>query len=141
MDRNIASSANLVVFKDLGILQLEFDRPELAKLASQARQALSSVKGDLQKWAYVYAPDSDFMGLLENDLPSFWKPTLSRVFASEETPPQASRPKKTTPQEKAQRAQEMRRSGLTYSEIAERLGVSKATVVNYLKGYPYQSDK
>ena len=43
-----------------------------------------------------------------------------------------------TPQEKAQRALEMSESGLTYSEISIRLGVSKATVVNYLKGYPYK---
>ena len=138
VDLNIASSANLVVFKDLGILQLEFDRPELAKLATRARQVLSTVQGDRQKWAYVYAPDADFMGLLENQLPSFWKPSLSNVFAREEVPSQVSRPKKMTPQEKAQRALEMSESGLTYSEISIRLGVSKATVVNYLKGYPYK---
>ena len=29
VDRNITSSASVVVFKDLGMLQLEFDRPEL----------------------------------------------------------------------------------------------------------------
>ena len=78
------------------------------------------------------------MGLLENQLPSFWKPSLSNVFAREEVPSQVSRPKKMTPQEKAQRALEMSESGLTYSEISIRLGVSKATVVNYLKGYPYK---
>ena len=141
MDRNIASSANLVVFKDLGILQLEFDRPELSKLATQARQALGGVQSNLQRWAYVYAPDADFIGLLENELPSFWKPTLSKVFATEEISSQVSMPKTMTPQEKAQRAKQMRQSGLSYSEISVRLGVSKATVVNYLKGYPYQSDK
>lgn len=74
VDRNIASSANVIVFKDLGMLQLEFDRPELTKLAAQAREAFATVKGDRRRWAFVYAPDNDFLGLLENDLPTFWKP-------------------------------------------------------------------
>ena len=46
VDRNIVRSANVVIFKDLGILQLEFDRSELNKLASEARQAFQKVEGD-----------------------------------------------------------------------------------------------
>ena len=44
VDRNIVSSANVVLFKDLGTLHLEFDRPELNKIASQTIEALASVK-------------------------------------------------------------------------------------------------
>ena len=40
VDKNIASSASVVVFKELGILQPEFDRPELRKLVAQATEAL-----------------------------------------------------------------------------------------------------
>jgi len=36
-------------------------------------------------------------------------------------------------------AKEMRANGATYSMIAEALGVTRGTVVNYLKGYPYRS--
>jgi predicted transcriptional regulator len=43
-----------------------------------------------------------------------------------------------TPQEKASRAKELRASGASYSQIAEALGVTRGTVVNYLKGYPYR---
>ena len=42
VDKNIASSANVIIFKDLGMLQLQFDRPELNQLASQAKEALAS---------------------------------------------------------------------------------------------------
>ena len=35
VDKNIASSANVVVFKELGMLQLEFDRRELNKVATR----------------------------------------------------------------------------------------------------------
>jgi DNA-binding CsgD family transcriptional regulator len=138
VDRNIASSANVVIFKDLGILQLEFDRPEINKLAAQAKEGFAGVTGDKRGWAYVYAPDHDFQGLLENALPSFWKPSLSRLFAIEAPPAAPRAAKAMTPQEKASRAKELRASGASYSQIAEALGVTRGTVVNYLKGYPYR---
>jgi len=138
VDRNIVSSANVVVFKDLGMLQLEFDRPELNKLTAQARQAFATVRGDKRRWSFVCAPDTDFLGLLENELPPFWKPKLSHLFAHASAPSTPRPPKRMTPQEKAQKAREMRDGGASIREIARTLGVSPSTVVNYLKGYPYQ---
>ena len=138
VDRNIASSASVLVFKDLGMLQPEFDRPELKSLVRQARDAIAARSGDRRLWAYVYSPDADHLGLLKSQLPSFWKPSISRLFAQGSTS-SASRPaKKMAPQDKAQRAMELRQEGHSYSQIAMRLGVSKSTVVNYLKGYPYR---
>ena len=133
VDKNIASSANVVVFKDLGILQLEFDRPELNKLATQAKEALAMVTGDRRGWGFVYAPDADFMGILGNTLPSFWKPSLSRLFATEAVPAQPRTPQPMSPQEKAAKAKEMKANGASYSVIAQALGVTKGTVVNYLR--------
>jgi len=138
VDRNIASSANVVVFKDLGMLQLEFDRPELAKLASQAQAALDGVTGDKRRRSFVYAPDTDFCGLMENQLPSFWKPSLSKLFASEGAPAAHRPSKQPTPQEKAARAKAMRQQGASLKTIADALGVARGTVVNYLQGYPYR---
>ena len=141
VDRNIASSANVVIFKDLGMLQLEFDRPEINKLAAQAGMAFAGIRGDRRSWAYVYAPDNDFLGLLENELPSFWKPGLSKLFASESLPAAPRAPRVMTVQEKAARAKQLRAQGHSYSEIAMALGVSRATVVNYLRDYPYRDKK
>ncbi len=135
-DRNIASSANVIVFKDLGILQLEFERPELNKLAAQAREAFATVQGDRRRWSFVYAPDADFIGLQESTLPTFWEPALSRLFAAEAARSPLRAPARLTPQEKAAKARAMRAQGASYRQIADALGVSRSTAVNYIKGYP-----
>ena len=138
MDLNIASSASVMVIKDLGVVQSEFDRPELRKLVVKAGEALAAVGKDKRKWAFVFSPDADHEGILECQLPSFWKPRPSRLYAAETTS-QAQRPlAKMTPKEKAARAQELRAKGYFYPQIMRGLGVSKSTVVNYLEGYPYR---
>jgi len=137
LDKNIASSANAVIFKDLGILQLEFDRRELNKIATNAQQAFATLSGDKRKWAYVYAPDSDFVGLMENSLPTFWKEKLSHIFATgREVIPRA--PKKTPLSRRIEKAKYYSRQGLSLGQIAKLMGVSKPTVKNYLEDYPYK---
>ena len=139
VDRNIASSSNVLVFKDVGMLQLEFDRPELNKLATQARESFANLKGDKRRWSYVHAPDSDFSGLMENELPSFWKPRLSNLFAADSSPSPTRAPKHMTREEKAKKARELRAGGASYGEICHAVGVkSRSTVQNYIKGYPNQ---
>ena len=138
MDRNIASSASVLIFKDLGILQPEFDRPELRKLVEQAKDAMATHRGDKRHLNYVYSPDADYLGLMTNQLASFWKPSYSRLYATE-LATSARKPgvKMDTPG-KVQRAKDLRNKGFSYSQIASELGVTKGTVVNYLKGYPYR---
>ena len=138
VDRNVASSANVVIFKDPGMLQPEFERPEIRRIAFQAQEALASKGKHKKRWSYVYSPDADFVGLLENNLPSFWKPSLSRLFAAESDQAEISHVKRMNSHERAEKAKEMRGRGASYSVIARALGVSKSTVVNYLKDYPYR---
>ncbi len=76
----------MLVVKELGMLKPEFDRPELRKLVSEAREALAGKPGDNRRWAYVYSPEADFLGLLQSQLPRFWKPSLSRLFGGESRP-------------------------------------------------------
>ena len=140
VDRNISSSASVVVFKDLGILQLEFDRPELRRLTTQASEGFSKLIGDKRRWAYVYSPDADLMGMLENELASFWVPKLSRMFTEKSETSVNRTPVKSDPSSKARLAKQLRAKGYSYSQIASELGVSKGTVVNYLKNYPYSGD-
>ncbi|MBA7636431.1 hypothetical protein ES703_44050 [subsurface metagenome] len=137
IDRNIASSANVVIFKDLGILQLEFDRRELNKIALKATQAFATLGGDKRKWAYVYSPDANFMGLMGNSLSTFWIPKLSHIFATGgEVIPRA--PKKTPLSQRIEKAKELKQQRLSLGQIAKLMGVSKSTIKNYLEGYPYK---
>ena len=64
VDKNIASTASVLLIKDLGILQLEFDRPELKKVLAMAQEALDLQRGDKRHLCYVYSPDADYQGLL-----------------------------------------------------------------------------
>jgi len=139
VDRNIVSAANAIIFKDLGVLQIAFERPELERLAAEARQAFAAVAQKRNAWSYAYAPDADFAGLLPNELPSFWSDRLSRAFARGGAPATVIRSvKRASPQERAARARQLRAQGASLREIALVLGVTKGTVVNYLKGYPYR---
>jgi hypothetical protein len=136
IDKNISSSADMVIFKDLGMLQLEFDRPELSKLAVQAKKAFESVSGDKRKWSFVYAPGSDFVGLLENRPPSFWKPELSQLFAATTCSTISRHVKKLTKSDKTTKARELHDAGFSYREIGRELGVTASTALNYVRGYP-----
>ncbi len=137
IDRNVASSANVVIFKDLGILQLEFDRRELNKIATNAQQAFATITGNKKRWAYIYSPDSDFMGLMENSLPIFWRDKLSRTFATG-AEPIARAPRNIPPSQRIEKAKELSRQGLSLGQIAKLMGASKTTIKNYLEGYPYK---
>jgi energy-coupling factor transporter ATP-binding protein EcfA2 len=138
IDKNIASSANVIIFKEPGILQSEFERPELNHLAKKAVEAFAPINGNKQQWSYLYAPDTNYSGLIKNELPSFWKPELGRMFAGDIST--ISKPRivgKLTLQEKMQKAKEMFQQKTSYEDIGLALGVSKGTAFNYVHDYPY----
>ena len=140
IDKNIASSANVIIFKEPGILQSEFERPELNHLAKKAVEAFAPINGNKQQWSYLYAPDTNFSGLIKNELPSFWKPELGRMFAGDIST--ISKPRivgKLTLQEKMQKAKEMFKQKTSYEDIGLALGVSKGTAFNYVHDYPYRN--
>ncbi len=135
VDLNISSSASIVVFKEPGSLQFEFERRELRRIAEQARVAFQAVGKDRRRWNYVYSPDANFSGLIENQLPSFWSARLSRLFATGQGASALNHPAKTTVADRRERARELRAAGLSYAAIARELGVSKSTAINYVNGY------
>ena len=138
IDKNIASQANVIIFKEPAMLQLKFDRPELNDIAVRAKSAFSNLSSDKKRWAYVYSPDADFMDLLENALPTFWSAKLSHAFATGETVSDRHLPNKMTKEEKKAKAKELRHSGLSYREIGQRLGINEGTAYNYVNDYPYR---
>jgi DNA-binding NarL/FixJ family response regulator len=99
--------------------------------------AAISVK-EKTKWSYVYAPVSDFAGMLENSLPSFWSGGLSRSYADNTPNNGLVVPEKMSLEQKKKRAKELYNSGWSYSQIARYFGVSKSTVYNWIHNYPYR---
>lgn len=141
IDRNILSSADVIIFKEPGMLQPRFDRPELRDIAREAKLAFTTVSGDKRNWSYVYSPNADYIGLLENKVPTFWSQKLSRAFACNTAQSSAKTPKKMTHEEKMQKAKELYNNGWTQSKIAEYLGVaSKGTIFNWIHDYPYKGE-
>ena len=141
IDRNIASSASVIIFKEPGALQPEFERPELRRIARQAISGFESVKQGRAGWSYVHSPDAGFTGMMENDLPTFWSTRLSHVFGTGQGASTLNHPVRTTVADRRERARELRSAGLSYSAIARELGVSKSTAINYLKGHLYRRNQ
>ena len=139
IDKNISSSANVIIFKNPGIMQFEFERKELRKLAEEARRMFAAI-ADKNKplWSYVYAPDSNFVGMIENSLPSFWTSGLSKAYADTNFVNEIKVPLKMPHAEKIRKAKELHGSERSYSQIAKYFGVSKSTVYNWIHGYPYK---
>jgi hypothetical protein len=119
-------------------ITLKFDRSELNEIATKAAGSFSTITGDKRKWSYVYSPDTDFMGLVENSLPSFWSSRLSHAFANTQTATTTTRAaKKMTRGEKIARAKDLFQSGMSYRQVGTTLNVNEATAYNYINGYPY----
>jgi len=138
IDKNIASQADVVIFKEPAMLQLRFDRPELNDITTRAKLAFNNVSSNKRRLAYVYSPDADFMDLMENTLPTFWNAKLSHAFATGEPVSDGRLPKKMTIEDKKAKAKELRQSGLSYRKIGNILNINEGTAYNYVNDYPYK---
>jgi len=136
---DIASSANVIALKNPGMLQSEFERPALRQIVSDAKLAFETISGDRKKWSYVYSPDAGFNGLVENILPTFWSQKLSHIYgyvlAGEKVT--EKHPSRMTLEQKKQKAKELYKMRWPLSRIAKYFGVSKSTVFNWIRDYPY----
>ena len=138
LDKNVSSSANVIVYKEPGLLQREFERRELKPITEKALRGFAGVGGNRQPWSFVYAPDADFAGMVQNGPPSFWSDRLSRSFAESGGAEQQRAPKRLSRDEKKAKAAALRAAEWSLSQIATELGVSKGTIINYLRDYPYK---
>lgn len=136
---DITSSANVIALKSPGILQSEFERPALRQIVSDAKLAFETISGDRKKWSYVYSPDADFNGLVENILPTFWSQKLSRMYGQGTLNEKAAEkhPSQMTLEQKKDIARELDIKKWPLSRIAKYFGVSKSTVFNWIHDYPY----
>lgn len=137
VDKNLVSVANVVVFKEPSALQVEFERPEVRKIAEKAVEEFRTVGGDKRAWSYVFAPETDHAGLVKNQLATFWSTGLSKAFGqSKPTTKKTRKGKKMSIPERRKIVHQKRDKGWSNNQIATFVGVSKATVIADLKVDP-----
>ena len=145
LDINVISQADVIAIKQLSEISREFERRELRKITDRARAEFSTIQGDRRKWTWVYSEKADFSGLVENQLPSFWRPALSRAFAGIGSAPSSEgsgtefasmhRKGARTPREDlVSKAKALHEAGHSYGQIANILGIPKSSVWDLVKG-------
>jgi len=150
LDRNIVSEADIVLVKEPGPLQQGFERAQFKRMMDAARVAFAGVGQSRRKRAvWVVAPAAAINGqLMENVLPTFWRDPLSRIFgdtlvgvgnngngasaATGQAPGNRTatpRPgKRTSVEDRREKARRMCAAGYSLSEIGKALGISKSYV-------------
>ena len=136
LDVNIVSQIDILAVKELSDLSEGFERPQLRRLTDKARAAFRTLHGDRRKWTWVSSDAAEHDGLVQNELPSFWTPRLSRAFADGLSAPRAGQRRGSRPSREKQRkeAQRMNEAGLSCGQIAKNLGVSKTTAWRLING-------
>jgi len=133
LDKNIISQVDVIIFKEPSMLQTKFDLKEFKKIAEQAKLAFNDLSGDKRKWSYVYSEDTDFMGLVENSLATFWSTELSHAFAISDPIMEGRLPEKPSKEEKIARAKMLYSIDTPVSQIRKDIGVrSRTTVYKYI---------
>ncbi|MBI2632305.1 hypothetical protein HYW75_04845 [Candidatus Pacearchaeota archaeon] len=75
IDKNVLKLADTLFIKEGSLLQLEMERPEIKKFYEKAKNYFNKLE---KKEKVSYVLDSDFEGVIEHELPSFWSEQLSR---------------------------------------------------------------
>jgi len=76
IDKNVLKLTDSLMIKEGSLLQQEMERPEIRKFYVKSQELINKVKD--KKIKYFYLIDSDFEGLLEHTLPSFWSQEISK---------------------------------------------------------------
>ena len=143
LDVNIISQADVIAIKELSEISREFERRELRVFTDKARAAFAGLSGDRRRWTWVYSEAAGNVGLVQNELASFWSSALSRAFAggqSSQTSSDGSRSPvrrkgtRTPREELTARAKQLRAADISYGQIAKNLGVSKSTAWELVNG-------
>ena len=133
IDKNITSSADVLIIKEPEPLQVEFERREIKELMKTAAEKFQSIKENRTKWGLVYSPVRGFYDMLTNELPSYWTEKLSCIYAFS-GPSMAQKPaRKMSKAEKIKRAKLLESMGVDVTQIKRDIGVrSRTTVYKYL---------
>lgn len=77
IDKNVLNLCDVVVLKEGSLLQEKMERSVMKDLYQTANDALSKIPAEERK-PYCYVFDSDFEGVVQASLPSFWSSKVSK---------------------------------------------------------------
>ncbi len=131
-DKNIVSSSDMLIIKDPGAMQVEFERPELRGVLVKAKEALNKVEGNKKDWAYIHSPW--FTGLLKIPKASYWTEDLSHAYAFSNLTLGERQSSVITLAEKRHEAKKLYATGrYSYQQLAKLFGKKKSTVIHWVK--------
>jgi len=140
VDKAVVRQADCIVFKQPTLMQPKNDRPEVRDTAGRALKVFDALPRD-ERLRTAYIHDSDFVGVLQCDLPDYWREELSFAFANvplnDPGTGQADTAAALTELDQAElkrKVLEMRRDGVSYRTIAGQLGVGVKRVRNAVDG-------
>jgi len=140
VDKAVVRQADTIVFKQPTLMQPKNDRPEVRDTAARALKVFDALPKD-EKLRTAYIHDGDFVGVLQCDLPDYWREELSFAFANVPLNDTATGQPDTTTAlseldqaELKRKALEMRRDGVSYRTIARQLGVGVKRIRNAVDG-------
>jgi len=145
VDKSIVRQADCIVFKQPTLMQPKNDRPEVRDAAARALKIFEPLPKD-EKLRTAYIHDGDFNGVLQYDLPDYWREELSFAFANVPlTPLNEGKADDTADDtgnvlanlndaEMKRRVLEMRRDGMSQTKIAGVLGVGRKRIRTALDG-------
>jgi len=136
VDKAVVRQADTIVFKQPTLMQPKNDRPEVRDTAARALKVFDALPKD-EKLRTAYIHDGDFVGVLQCNLPDYWREELSFAFANVPlNDPATGQPDTATAlseldqAELKRKALEMRRDGVSYRTIAGQLGVGVKRIRN-----------
>ena len=133
IDKNIASTADVLIIKEPEPLQVKFERREINEIVKLAAEKFHIIKKDKTKWSLVYSPARNFSDMLTNELASYWNDRLSRVSALPGSAIVQKPAKKPSEADKVKRVKLLKRMGLNVPQIMREIGVrSRTTIYKYL---------
>jgi len=140
VDKAVVRQADCIVFKQPTLMQPKNDRPEVRDTAGRALKIFEALPRD-ERLRTAYVHDGDFVGVLQCDLPDYWREELSFAFANVPlNDPATGQPETATvlneldQAEVKRKALEMRRDGVSYKRIAGELGVGIKRIRNAVDG-------
>jgi len=135
VDKAVVRQTDCIVFKQPTLMQPKNDRPEVRDTAGRALKVFEALPKD-ERLRTAYVHDGDFIGVLQCDLPDYWREELSFAFANvplnepKSGQDTAAALTELDQAELQRRVLEMRRDGLGYKSIAGSLGVGIKRVRN-----------